>query len=305
MLNHSLKNYFKCLVYVFVPLGCIFLGLLCGASILMKGLANQFVYLLAETERLLPDMEKDLDLLGTFFIQEMGSLSWSNPISTLNYMLDSDWISVKIQEFVGLSEDLAVTFVADMQPVVMQISVSLLGYLLGFFAFLILGGLLGYLMTAYFVRKNTVRRGFLQVLLGKLIDALLSVTLIAFTVWILSVWNPGAIISGIVSVFVFGFVSLLEAYCLHGRGKVPLKSVIRVSNCLLLVLSQFLIYVFTAVLIAIVYMISNVLVSVAVGIAVSEIAFLVIKVNAESYVAEFAKASQTNAHFLPRDDQNE
>ena len=304
MLYNSLKNYFNCLVYIFVPLGCMFLGFLCGASILMRGVAEQFTVLVEETERLLPELESDFSVLGSFFLQEIGKLDWENPVSTLGYILESDWIPLKIQEFVGLSEELSVAFIAEMRPVIENLATSLLFHLVGFIAFLVLSGLLGYLMTSYVVRKNTVRRGFLKFLLNGLIDALLSVTLIAFTVWFLSVWNPGAVISGIVSVFVFGFVSLLEAYILHGRGKVPLNKVIGITNCLLLVLSEFLIYAYTALLIIFIYMATNLIICLTTGIALSEIAFFVIKVNAESYVVEFVKMQSSNAHFIPKGSQN-
>ena len=39
MIANSLKNFVRCLVYIFVPLGCVFLGFLLGLQVFLDALA--------------------------------------------------------------------------------------------------------------------------------------------------------------------------------------------------------------------------------------------------------------------------
>ena len=97
------------------------------------------------------------------------------------------------------------------------------------------------------------------------------------------------LISATLSMAVFGFVSLLEAYLIHGRGKIPFVRVVNIQNCLLMYLSQIVILILATLLALLLLFATNLLVGLAVGYSVIIIAFLVVNVNAESYIVEQIK----------------
>ena len=88
---------------------------------------------------------------------------------------------------------------------------------------------------------------------------------------------------------VFGFVSLLEAYLLHARGKLPFGKVVSLKNCLLVYASQLAALAAAAAVCMLVLLAVGSFVAYALVVAVVIIALLVNNVNAESYVARMVR----------------
>lgn len=289
MIKNSLKNYIKCLAHVFVPLGCLFLGVLFGAYHLIGVISAQLSYLAEETVRIIPEVEADFDELWAFVLASARELSWKNPFQTISLILDG-WLAEKIGTFTGMTAEQYAKFVNDIQTVLQKVGEELRSGFSVFIVYIVLSVWLGYFVTNLFVRRSTVKRGLLKLLAVTLLDSLFSATLIAFTTWLLSVWSPGALISAVISMIVVSFVSLMEAYLLHGRGKVELRRVVSLKNCCLLQLSQLIILLISVAVIVLFFLITNALVALAIGFAVATIALLVSGVNAESYVVSLAKS---------------
>lgn len=294
MLKISLKNYIRCLAYVFVPLGCIFLGLLFGAYTLFGVISQQLAYVKEEIPKLLTGVEADFDELWSFVIGSARELSWKNPIQTIVLLLKGEWLAEKIAGFLGLTDAQFTALLSSVQNILQSVGTALKGGFAVFFVQVILGVWLGYFVTNLFVRKSTVKRGFWKFIGVSLLDSFLSATLVSLTVYILTLWSPGALISVLVSMFLYGFVSLLEAYLIHGRGKVKFNKVVNAKNCFLLQLAQIIIFVISIVITLFVFLITNWLVALAIGLAVVIIAFLVCNVNAESYVVSLLKPLEEN-----------
>ena len=292
MLKLSLKNYFKCLLHVFVPLGCIFLGLLFGAYTFFGVVSEQLAYVKEEIPKLLTGVEADFDELWSFVIGSARELSWKNPIQTVVMLLKGEWLTEKIATFLGMTTADAAQLLSSLQNVLQTVGGALKGGLAAFGVQVMLGVLLGYFVTNFFVRRSTVKRGFWKFVLVSLLDSFLSATLVAVTVYLLTLWSPGALISSVVSMFLYGFVSLLEAYVIHGRNEIPFKTVVNAKNCFLLQLAQTIIFAISAVIVLIIYLITNWLVALAIGLSVAIIALLVANVNAEAYVVSLTNVPE-------------
>lgn len=299
LIANALLNFFKCLVYVFVPLGCIFLGALFGLSGLFGAFFEQADYIAREIGALLPDAEAHADELFGFLVASVRSLDWSDPLAAVNTVLTTDWLSGMLAEFFQLSETAAAELSQRLAGTLENVVSALGGALSAFAALLVLGVVLGYFVTNYFVRKSTVRRGFWKFWLNSIVDSLLTATIVAFTLWLLAVWDPGALISAVVGILLFGFVALFEAYLLHGRGKVAFRSVVTVENCFLLFVSQLAIFAVALGIVWLIGVLANAVVALGIGIAVAIIAFLVVNVNAESYVYRVANGLGEGRKALP------
>ena len=291
MIKLSLKNYLKCLAHIFVPLGCIFLGVLFGAHALFGAIAEQTAFVKEEIAGILSGVETDFDQLWSYVIASARELKWDQPLNTVKMLLQGDWLAEKIGTFLGMTNEQYAQFLVRIQTVLVSVGEGLTGGLTAFCVWAALGVLGGYFVTALFVRRSTVKRGFWKFFGAALLESFFSTTIIAFTVWLLSVWSPGAIISLAVSMLVFGFVALYEAYLLHGR-ELKLSKVVNIKNCYLLQLSQLLIMLISFAVIAVLFAATNFLVALAIGFSVIIIAFLVSNVNAESYVANMAEAER-------------
>ena len=83
MLRGAVGNYFKCLVYVFVALGCIMLGALFGLSVLWETLSAQAAMLSGEIGELVPDAQTQVDELLVVLLSAVRKLDWSNAVDTI------------------------------------------------------------------------------------------------------------------------------------------------------------------------------------------------------------------------------
>ena len=289
MLKISLKNYFKCLVHVFVPLGCIFLGVLFGAYALFGVVTAQLAYIRTEITQLLSGIEADFDELWSFVIGSARELSWDRPLQTIALLLKGEWLTEKIAIFLGMTDADAAKLLGSVQNILQTVGSELKGGIAVFCVQVMLGVWLGYFVANFFVRRSTVKRGLWKFILVSLLDSFLSATLVAVTVYLLTLWSPGALISSVVSMFLYGFVSLLEAYVIHGRGTIKFKTVVNAKNCFLLQLAQTIIFAISAVIVLLIYLITNWLVALAIGLSVAIIALLVANVNAEAYVVSLTE----------------
>ena len=141
----------------------------------------------------------------------------------------------------------------------------------------------------------------MEYLLISLTDSLITASLVAVSVYLLSLWQPSVFISTSVSLLLFGFISLLEAYIVHGLGKVEFKSVVNFKNILRLIATNLLIFAAAAAMVALLTALTNTFVGIFVGVSLLEIAFIVVGMNAEAYVKSFAaivaSAPDSNPEF--------
>ena len=299
MLRGAVGNYFKCLVYVFVALGCIMLGALFGLSVLWETLSAQAALLSGEIGELVPDAQTQVDELLVVLLSAVRKLDWSNAVDTI---LSTDWLSDLLAEFFRLSETASAELSARLGETLQEVSAALTAAVVLFALFVAFGVMLGDLVTNYFVRRVTVRRGFRRFWLYTVADAAISATIVAFTLWLLAVWDPGVLISSAVGILLSGFVALFEAYLLYGRGKIALRSVMTLKNCLMLFVSQVCIYLMSVFLVLLILLVTNAVVTIALGTSVMTIALLVVNVNAEWFVYRRANGLDRELHALPAPD---
>lgn len=284
MVGNSLKNFFKCLAYIFIPLGCVFLGFLLGVQMLLDALAGQAEYIAQELSSLAEGAGAQADNLIGYVIASLRSLDWSEPMRTLDYLLEGEWLTEHIARFLQLTVDETAALGQEVAAIAADVASELLSDLFSLLLCVILGIVLGYFVTNCFVRRSTVTRGFLGTIVASVTDAVLTATLVAFVTWLLTVSQAGAVVSAIAGVLVFGFISMFEAYLLHARGRLPFRKVVNLRSCLAVYASQIAVLAAATAVAALCVWATGSFVAVALVLSVVIIALLVINVNAESYV---------------------
>ena len=289
MVGNSLLNFLKCLIYIFVPLGCIFLGFLCGVQVFLGALSEQAAYAAEQLRALADGAEIKLDRLLGFLISSVRELDWNDPFGAIGTILQGDWVAAKLSEFLQLTQEQAAQLQAEVLGVAEHITQNLVSAVAVLIVFVIFGVIAAYFVTNYFVRKSTVRRGFWGFWVVSLADALLTATLVAFVAWLLSVTKAGAAVTAAVGALVFGFIALAEAYLLHGRKKISFRAVVNFKNMVFVCLSQIAVFAAAAGLGALLAWLTGAIVGAALALSVAIVALLVVGVNAESYVDRLVK----------------
>lgn len=284
MIKQGLKNYVKNLKYFFTPLGALALGVVFGLSIGLPIVLKSLSDLLDMVVQISQNTQIRFQDLIAGIIDKVDSLDWDNPIKALSILLDRTWLTDTIS---GCVESISIDM-AQLESYINGCIDDIVVALRIFIFFVILGFVGGYFITKWLIRREIAKRALWKYFLVSFVDSLLSATLVSFCLWILALWRPSIFISTLVSMMLFGSIQLFEAYIVHAWKKVDIKKVINVKNIAKLYLVDILIFAIAVVFVGIVIAITNTLVGLFVGIALIEIAFIIIGLNAEAYVKNVA-----------------
>lgn len=301
MILQGVKNFFMNLKYIFVPMGTVALGLVFGLSVLIPGALSSASVLVDSVAEILEGTPLDLDALLSSVTDSAGELEWSDPVTAVQTMLSDDWLTAALSRAVGALVGDVGAYSSELSAAAGVFAGAMGSYFATLVIFVFLGFLLGYFLLKIFIRRNMARRAFWKYLLISLTDSLITASLVAVSVYLLSLWQPSVFISTSVSLLLFGFISLLEAYIVHGLGKVEFRRVVNFKNILQLIATNLLIFAAAAAMVALLTALTNTFVGIFVGVSLLEIAFIVVGMNAEAYVKSFAalvaSAPDSNPEF--------
>lgn len=288
MIKQGIVNFFKNLKYFFTPLGTIALGLVFGLSVLIPGVISSVSTLAGDVKTILEGSAVDLAVLKDGIFSAVKALDWGDPLAAVRTLASADWIRTTLNALVG-TEEYTAQFTASIQTFTHSLGL----YLSAVVSFTAIGMIAGYFLTRWLIRRNMAKRTIKTFLLHALVDSFLTVALAGVCAWLATLWRPSILISTLFAVVFFGTVSLFEAFLIHGRGKIALKKIVNFKNVMKLFVTNLIIFLLTAALVALVVFVVNVIVGVFVGIAFLEIGFIVIALNAEAYVKTSAENAQT------------
>jgi hypothetical protein len=267
----------------------MFLGALIGISILFSGVAAQINYVADNVNDIVKSANIDYNELKNDIVGSVNELSWEDPIGTLQNIIKTDWLQTKfskhLEKAIGDISSYKIQITLTVRTAVDNVKVCVALFLI----FALLGLIGGYFLTKYLIRREIAKRTFLKFILVTLVNSILNATLVVAALWVVALWSPSLFITSFLSMLLFGFISLFEAYIVHGYKKIPLKIILTGKNALLLWTSNLLLFLVSGMLLFIITLITNAFVSIFLAIALSAILFIVIDLNAESYVSDLIK----------------
>ena len=192
MIKQSVKNYFKCLKYIFTPLGVLALGVMIGLSILIPGVISSVSEM---TDKIAQASDKaiDLSVMLDGFVDAVQALDWSDTVGAVKQMFSESWLyevfSENLDTLVGDIEVLTTAVTDAITVCVSKIAV----YFAVLIVFTVIGFLAGFLLTKRLIRLDIAKRRFYKFLINATVDAVLTGTAVAFCVWITSLWPLGTV----------------------------------------------------------------------------------------------------------------
>lgn len=289
MVVNGLKNFFKSLKYFFTPLGTMFLGMMIGFSILLPGIVSSVSSLIDGVNKLYANINLDFDVLLSNVLDEVNALDWNNVSASLHTLLSAAWLKDMVTQALStiIGADFA-TLQAETTVIMNAFTGQVTTSIVAFIAFWILGFLAGFFLIKVLIRRDIARRSIWKRMLAYFINSLLTTATVVLCMFIFSVWEYSIFISSVLTLLLYGCFSLLQAYLLFGHGKIKLKNTVNVKNIGLYMLTNVLIFLIAVVFSVLAYLI-NAVMGIFVGLALLVIAFIVIELNAESYVQSEVK----------------
>lgn len=292
MIKQGIKNYFKNLKYIFNPLGAIAVGFVIGLSILIPIAISSFNNFVDEIKNIFANANVDYVALRDSFVTAVKALNWNEPLQALQTMVSKDWLlatmQVCLQSFIGGVE----TYTVPLTNAINIFCNNLFGGVVSVIVFTLLGVLSGYFLVKCLVRRNIAKRTFKKYVIANLLDSILNVVIIFTCVWLYTLWKYSIFITIVLAFIIFGATALFEAYLVHGKPILKGREVVNLKNIGKLLATNLIILLMTAVVVGLLILASNIVVGVFIGIALVQIAFVVIGLNAESYVIEIVKAKE-------------
>lgn len=283
MIKQGIKNYLVNLKYIFTPLGVLSLiSILCLSGILPYLISNTN-QMFNSVEDILQSTRTDIDVsFQSNVYDSILALDWSNPKEAITNLLNKEWYIDILTKLVNRSqsginlEQFDEIFSNYTQQLTGVVIVSIVMTFLGFF--------LGFVFTKFLVRKDIARRGFKKFILYLIIDSLISASLVSTCAFLFAYWNPSIYFTSIASLVLYGFISLVESYIIHGFKKISFKEVVNWKNLGYLLTSNFIVLAMSIVFVLIITLITNNVVGTVVGLIFFEIALIIVDLNAEAYV---------------------
>lgn len=292
MIKQGVLNFLRNLKYYFTPLGTLALGLIFGLSVLIPGIASAITTLVEDVKAVLSDSTIDLTALKDCIYAAVRELDWNEPLEAIRIMFGGDWIMQTLDSCVGAFVSGTEAYTEGFSTAVSVFTQSVVACIFVTIVFLFLGFIGGFFLSRWLVRRDIARRTLWKFLLNTLLDAVVTATLVAFCVWLVSVWKPSIIISTIISIVLFEFIALLEAYVVHALGKVSFGRIINIKNLLKLIATDMIIFAMAFVGIFIAIVVTNQTVGIFMGVVLMEIAFIVVGLNAEAYTVSVVNAAE-------------
>lgn len=295
MFRQGLKNYFINLKYIFTPLGALFLGCVMGISVLLPNIAKAVEELVNSVVTTVGEAQVDFDALKDSLYAAVTALDWSDPVNSILTMLGSDWLTATFND--GLAAFLGdyTSRAGEIEAAINHAVETINAYVVLAVVWMFLGLFGGHLLTKFLVRRNVAKRAFWKYFLSSFLDSLFSSTILAAVAYLFAVWNTSLLISFPVTMIVVDLVALIKAYIIHGLRKVTLKQIVNGRNIGMLVLTDCTLFVISVIFAVIAFALFGGAVGLFVTLALFDVAFIVIGLNAESFVKRVALASSVSS----------
>ena len=284
MIKQSIVNFFKNLKYFFTPLGTLFLGLIFGVFFLYSGFKVQVKQATTEIQMITQETNISINDLKDCVVESFADVPWEDPIEAIKLITSSEWLNGTLKENISNTIDNYQLYASDIENAVVNAVSGYIKYIVIFVICAIFGFISGFFLKKFLIRRNIAKRNFWKFVLVTMLDSVLTIGVATLSMWLTLLWKPSIIFTSLVGIIIYGFISLFEAYIIHGYKKIPLKQVVNIKNSFLLFISNILIYIISFTISSFVIAITNAFVGIFIALPLVIVGIIVISLNAEAYI---------------------
>ena len=279
MIIRGLRNFGKSIKYYFTPLGMLAIFFVIGLSIAITGITGAVSSLFKELGATIGQSKINWSEAGGSLWNSITSLNWD-----VSKLLNSEWVSQALKDALGAS-GLAET-IATASSQITFCAGKIIAMIVIFFVMILLGFVFGYALLYFQVRSGIIKDKWWKLLLYGLADAVIAAIVFLLMVLLVKLWFPFVFIAPILGLALSETISILGAYLIHAYKKVKIKEVFNAKIVALCTLSDCIIFISGVASIILMIVIFNPFVGFVIGLPLLEIALIVSRLSAESYVVD-------------------
>ena len=300
MILRGLRNFGKSMKFYFTPLGVSALFFLIGLSILITGTSNAIKDLFNTVGQIVGDSKGNYNWGEVFHTiwNCVKALNWQSGhiVESLKTMISTGWIKetlwTSLTNVFGELKNVANQVMDAISVCVGRIVAALVIFLV----LNVIGWITGYIVLALLVRSDLTHTNIFIVMLASLFDVAVVITTMILGSLLSALWSPLGIIFYLVSAVGFGMLAITEGFVLHGRGKVTLKEMLNFKSVALLILSNVIIVVTGIVTFLLCFLTGHLIIALALGVPLIELASVVTSYTGETYVLDYMKEKGIDVH---------
>lgn len=287
IIKNGLKNFFLNLKYFFIPLGTLFLGIIVGFSIVLPLFNNTLETFVGNISSL--SLVIDGEAFADSLWGSLTRLDWSNSFDALSTLFSREYLETTITNSLKALLTNYDQCVVQINGFITAVIDEIIVYLGVIITCLGLGFVGGFFLMKILVRKEIADRKLYKLIVVTIVDTILSGGLMSLCVYLFSLWKFSTLVSTLLSYIIYALIALYEAYIVHGRNQIDVKKIVNFKNSSHLILSDITIIIVAWIFSSLSTIIFNELAGVVIGVTFMEVAFVVIGMNAESYVKELVE----------------
>ncbi len=234
MIKNALKNFFKNLIYVFVPMGTVYLFMLFAILLFATSTAKNLSETVAQVLNTVGNsIEQSSASLEEFLSFAFGKINWNGSfLDTLSKLLDINWISETVKGFFGTLSASTEGFDAEIDAILAAFGSRFatdVGLSLSLVA---LGVWIANIVTRYILRRRTAKRTLKNAIVAHTLVPLAqsAVVFVAGILFVFIKWF--AILVMVAAVALWAVISLMNSYIIYRDKSIDLtlKQVITPRN---------------------------------------------------------------------------
>lgn len=293
MIFNSIKNFFKNIIYVFVPMGIFYLGVLLTLFFFIENFLGAISLAGTNLVAVINENFSNGEIALKDFIDYASSqINWNNNIyEIVDEIMSKDRINSTINGFLNTIEVSTSEVSNEVNLIINDFMSQTQSYFITSIVFLIISILVATIITRIVIFKETVKETFKEKLLGYIIRPIILLVIIYLMVVINKLIGAYTIIVLFLYLMLDAYFSLFSSYLIYKNKDLKLKTVMNLKNASTSLISSALIIVFTIIL-STLFSLINLTLGVLITIPLVIYSINIMSINAESYVKKLSVSTK-------------
>lgn len=301
MIKNSLKTFGKNLVFVFIPMGILYLFLLIAVFCFLGSLIGNLGNTLKELFALVHvSAENSSSAVNDFLAFSFGKIDWNADLFTVvRQLLNFTWLKETVAGFFETLNASTESFGEDVNAILTSFLGKLKADIAVAAALCCLGILLAVFATRFALRANNAKRNVKQFLISHTLVPLAQGIVIVLFFVLYSFLRLYGLLAGLALLVLLAVLALLSSWMIHGKGILPFKKVLTAKNILKYIAALAIIFLIDVVVIGLLAAI-HLLLAAMIGVPFAIYSLCISDVAKDRYVR-----SLTDKIILPPDPEPE
>lgn len=232
MIKNSLKNFGKNLIYVFIPMGIVYLFLLIAVFSLVGVVFDAAGTAISDMFGLIgSSVEQSEADVADFLAYSFGQINWTgNPFETIITILDTRWISTTVKGFFETLNQTTEGFDEQLNAIVGNFKTALGGGFAVTATLVAVGIACANYATRFAVRNKVAKRNFKQFVVAYTVVPIFQTLLLIACLWLIAKIKLYSLLVFAALVALVGVLSLCTSYIVYRDGKLKFKEVLTFKN---------------------------------------------------------------------------